>query len=125
MLQKIILIFFPSVIQVKSKDSPLPVSCRNYFWLDNPNRKTSYNGEYRCDQTGYVNVHPDWKGPNWYRIDPNIGTKIATSLTKPRHCETIASGWIQGPSTPDFVQLLKAKFVSILVINANILDKSR
>ena len=54
-----------------------------------------------------MKVHVDWKGPNWYRIDPNIGTKI--SFTKPRHCETIASGWIQGPSTPDFGQTVVSK----------------
>ena len=91
----------------------------NHFWLENPNRKTSYTGENRCkcDQSRYVKVH-DWKGPNWYRIDPDISTKIATSLTKPRNCETIASGWIQGPSTPDFGQTV----VSRLVMVANFLD---
>ena len=45
----------------------------------------------------------------WYRIDPNIGSKIATSLTKPLHCKTIASGWIQGLFKPDFGKNIESK----------------
>ena len=72
------------------------------------------NGQFRLVwyQTHWYRIYTrkaDWKGPNWYQIDPNIGTKISTSLTKPRHCETIASGWIQVPSTPDFGQTVESK----------------
>ena len=70
-------------------------------------------------QIQIFNVSPDLKGPNWYRINPYIGTKIATSLTKPRYCETIASGWILGPSA-----LVKQyRVFSPLIMVANILGK--
>ena len=31
---------------------------------------------YCCDQAGDKYVTPDWKGPGWYRITGQAGTKI-------------------------------------------------
>ena len=41
---------------------------KNYIWLDIPNRKIPYIGEYIYDLSGYVNVNSDWKGPVMFGI---------------------------------------------------------
>ena len=99
----------------------LPAGCEDYKFLTNPNRKKSYStpyGQGKCDNSenpGWSSLRAsDWKGPGWYRISPQIGTKIPTSATKELHCGTNAPGYISNGSTPGLGQTINAKvcFVS-------------
>ena len=96
----------------------VPAGCEDYKLLTNPKRKTSYNtpsGPAKCDQSGDIDVSPDWQGPGWYRISPSIGTKIPTSPTKYKHCGTFVTGWISnGGSTPGLGQTINAKACFVL-----------
>ena len=49
-----------------------------------------------CDQTNYDSQSPDWKGPNWYRIEGKAGARIPDALVDYCHCNTDATGWING-----------------------------
>ena len=77
----------------------IPEGCQDYKVLDNPKRKATYStpsGQWKCDQTGYSNISPDWKGPGWYRFAINVGSKIPEHTVGGERCNTGGSGWLQG-----------------------------
>ena len=41
-------------------------------------------------------IERDWKGPGWYRITGEAGTKIVDSPVDKDHCGTDATGWLSG-----------------------------
>ena len=83
--------------------------------MDNPKRKATYDttsGPWKCDQAGYHNISPDWKGPGWYRFAKNVGNRIPEHTVKGHHCNTGASGWLQGnhPTTVGMTKTAKVCF---------------
>ena len=92
---------------------PFKLQCEDYKLLTDPKRKASYAtssySKRKCDRSGGAETSPDWQSPGWYRISPNIGTKISTSPTKENHCGTGATGWINGGSTPGLGQMIDAE----------------
>ena len=38
----------------------------------------------------------DWKGPGWYRIVGDAGSKLFEAPVKPNHCGTRSPGWLYG-----------------------------
>ena len=49
-----------------------------------------------CDSNRDDHVSPDWKGTSWYRIDGLAGTKIPEDIVDAFHCNTDATGWLNG-----------------------------
>ena len=84
---------------MESTTPSIPEGCQDYNFLDNPKRKANYstpNKQWKCDQTGYSNISPDWKGPGWYRFAINVGSKIPEHTVGGERCNTGGSGWLQG-----------------------------
>lgn len=76
---------------------PIP-GCQDYKILDNPKRKASYatpKNEWKCDQTGYSKISPDWKGAGWYRFHETVGFSIPEETVEGVHCGVHGSGWLQ------------------------------
>ena len=38
----------------------------------------------------------DWKGPGWYRIVGDAGSKLFEAPLKPSHCGALSPGWLYG-----------------------------
>ena len=38
----------------------------------------------------------DWKGPGWYRIVGDAGSKLFEAPLKPNHCGALSPGWLYG-----------------------------
>ena len=100
---------------MQSTTPSVPQGCQDYKVLDNPKRKATYvtpDRQWKCDQTGYRNISPDWKGPGWYRFAKNVGSRIPDHTVKGVHCGTHASGWLQDnhPSTVGETKTAKVCF---------------
>ena len=66
--------------------------CLNYNELNSPTRRST-NAERKpvyCDKR----VERDWKGPGWYRITGEAGSKQVDSEVDKFHCGTPARGWL-------------------------------
>jgi len=82
-----------------------PEQCSNYNMLnsssrnhENRGRKDCNNGGNPCcDTKGRSYTTPDWKGPGWYRIGGQAGTKLVEKGTGVSYsCGTIWGGWLEG-----------------------------
>ena len=74
-----------------------------YLVLDDPKRNMNFAyDEQFCDNSDSNHESPDWRGPNWYRVVSPAGSKIPETDVEPRHCNTFATGWLNGthPSIP-------------------------
>ena len=75
-----------------------------YLVLDDPKRNMNfaYDDALCCDNSDSSFKSPDWRGPNWYRVVSPAGSKIPETDVEPRHCNTFATGWLNGthPSIP-------------------------
>ena len=78
----------PPNLQVDASFSPNPCperpECFNYMVLDDPTRKVKYTSDIWCcdSQDTAREEHcddDDWKGPGWYRINGQAGTRMLSS----------------------------------------------
>ena len=76
----------------------------NYRILNDPKRKASFSADkMRCDSESGNDMSLDWRGPNWYRVMPPAGDKLADHFVEAKNCNTLKTGWISSgthPSTP-------------------------
>ena len=74
--------------------------CLNYNELNSPKRRsTNSKQEKNCDkeqQQSYSTKSIDWKGPGWYRVTGEAGTKLIDSEVDEKRCGTSATGWMEG-----------------------------
>ena len=71
-------------------------SCDDYFVLNDPTRNSEYLGYDYCDQVGVSYKSPGWQGAAWYRMAEPAGTTIPEEPVDQFHCNTIATGWLNG-----------------------------
>ena len=72
-------------------------SCDDYFVLNDPTRNSEYlNIAYYCDQVGMHSTSPGWQGAAWYRMAEPAGTTIPEEPVDSFHCNTWATGWLNG-----------------------------
>ena len=66
--------------------------CSNYNELSDATRKGTYGKGNRCDVLGHINASADWKGPSWYRVVGQAGTKLLSADPGYQHCNTDDAG---------------------------------
>ena len=75
-------------------------SCNDYHVLNDPTRSLAHanppNDYGFCDDTDDEEPSPDWHGPGWYRLGMPAGTTIPEEPVEPEHCNTKATGWLNG-----------------------------
>ena len=72
-------------------------SCDDYFVLNDPTRNSEYlYGSGYCDDIGYSFTSPGWQGAAWYRMAEPAGTTIPEEPVDQNHCNTDATGWLNG-----------------------------
>ena len=70
--------------------------CLNYKELNSPTRRSTNAKSGHCDKRNARKRKRDWKGPGWYRITGEAGTKLVDSEVEDKHCGTHATGWMDG-----------------------------
>jgi len=74
-----------------------PCDGMEYYILDDATRSMEYGIEDSfCDDSGDSHISPDWKGASWYKIEGDAGTRIPEEVVPRLHCNTYASGWLNG-----------------------------
>merc|ERR1711935_166193 len=74
-----------------------PCDGMEYYILDDPTRSMEYGvDDLFCDDSGDSHISPDWKGASWYKIEGDAGTRIPEEIVPKNHCNTSASGWLNG-----------------------------
>ena len=77
----------------------MPLHCALYFIII-----VFLNSGYEkyCDDSDFDDTSPDWKGPGWYRLTGEAGTRIPEKTPDSSHCGSQYSGWMDGvhPTTP-------------------------
>ena len=75
--------------------------CFNYNVLDSPSRNfknrnvDDCNGNWCCDKNSHACKTPDWKGPGWYRVTGQAGSKLRTRGTGVnKTCGTVWGGYL-------------------------------
>ena len=72
-------------------------SCNDYHVLNDPTRNLHYaTTDWFCDDTDRDDPSPEWHGPGWYRLGMPAGTSIPEEPVEPYHCNTAATGWLNG-----------------------------
>ena len=101
------LLLFPIYLLdvVSARNDPGICNDINYEILDDETRNMAFNyGSHECynenrsvcDITNHESQSPDWKGPNWYKVDGKAGNRIADEDVDYCHCNTDATGYING-----------------------------
>ena len=66
--------------------------CLSYKELNSLTRRSTYGLGSYCDNR----ISRDWKGPGWYRVTGEAGTKLVDTPAVEKHCGTYATGWLSG-----------------------------
>jgi len=70
--------------------------CFEYNELKSSQRKTTEGYHQGSCDGGSEDRTRDWKGPGWYRITGEAGTKLIESQVDINHCGTKFGGWLSG-----------------------------